>query len=292
MATWGDLNTVPMGGRPPQGGIFNRMTAPPVQREDVPLKGPAPYTGGGDLWERIQNESRKGSRYDEWTIMDPYSHSGGSSHLGTRGDLRTLTPEQQRVLDQYGVKASWRDGYTTGPQGEGATVEDVPGQWEVDGMGTYDRTKMPKTVFGHDFRTVTERDKGLIPKEDAIVWDDNYGWITHRKNYDQNGNETWFMKNAKTIMPALFTMGLGSLGVAPGVLSSINLGRSAVDFLGGNSGLGQLLPALLSAGIGFSGLPGMLSSTLGRFGGSLATNALRTGGNMAISNLTNRGRGG
>jgi hypothetical protein len=247
-----------------------------------PKGGPAPYTGGGDLWERIQNESRKGAFQDEYTTVDPFrNYSDQISHL----DGNNLTPDQQKYLDKYGIKMGYTPGYTSGPMGEGATVENVPGQWhQTSGSNTYDPSKNPKTVFGHDFRLVTERDKGLIPKEDAIVWDDNYGWITHKKNYNQNGNETWFMQNAKTIMPALLTAGLGFAGVAPGVLSGMNLGRGAVDFLGGNRSLQSLLPQLISAGLPF--IPGF--GDMGR----LAQGLTRTGTGFFGNMLLNNNRGG
>jgi hypothetical protein len=207
-------------------------------------------------------------------------------HLGSKGNPGTISPEQQRVLDQYGVKTAWQDARMSGPKGESGLEEMEPGSWYAD-TGTYDKSKMPKTVFGHDFRMVTERDKGLIPNQDAIVWDDNYGWITHEKNYNQNGNETWFMQNAKTIMPALFTAGLGAAGVAPMALSSMNLGRGAVDFLGGNRSMASLLPQLISAGLPF--IPGFGSM------GRLAQGLTRTGtgffGNMLLNNRNRGGRG-
>jgi len=283
--TWGDLNNVANA----PGGIFNRMTTPanpvarPTPKATNTPTGPAPYTGGGDLWERIQNETRRGARSDEWSTMEPLNHAT-TYHLGSKGDARSLSPEQQRVFDQYGIKASYSDPYMSGPKGESGLVEMEDGKWGVDGLGSYDRSKMPKTVFGHDFRQVTERDKGLIPREDAIVWDDNYGWITHEKNYNQNGNESWFMQNAKTIMPALFTMGLGAAGVAPGVLSGMSLGRGAVDYLGGNRSMQSLLPQLISAGLPF--IPGF--GDLGR----LAQGLTRAGTGFFSNMLLNNNRGG
>ena len=283
--TWGDLNNVANA----PGGIFNRMTQPPANPVARPTPkatntptGPAPYTGGGDIWERIQNETRRGA------MRDDYEFGGSLMQSGRDGDLFYKEDGQpswlKPMMDKYGVTASYVAPYQTGPSGEGALVENKGGGYIADSRGTFDPEKLPKTVFGKDFITISEKDKYKVLDPKYITWDDNYGWITHNKNYNQNGDESWFMQNAKTIMPALFTMGLGAAGVAPGILSSMSLGRGAVDYLGGNRSMQSLLPQLISAGLPF--IPGF--GDLGR----LAQGLTRAGTGFFSNMLLNNNRGG
>ena len=274
--------------RPRAGGRAPVQRAPSGPRattfQQIMQRAPAPQnwkpTGDlkHDLFEFIQNDNRKGAYADEWATMKPLQlNPGGLSQIGQEGP----TPEQQKFFDKYGIKYKWRDAYDTGPVGEGGISETMPGGWEISDYGTYDHNKFvensPTTVFGRDWRGVSEKDKYKTLDPSKVVWDDNYGWITHKKNYNSDGDKSWIQKNIGNILPAIVGTALGGpAGMA------IALGMSTVKAASGQTSWQSLLPQLLSAGLpmipGFSGL-----SNLAKFG-------IKTGGNFAINNLIGRGR--
>jgi hypothetical protein len=232
-----------------------------------------------DLFETIQRETRKGRFADEYNTIGSIGNQDSLTHIGANGP----TPEQQKLFDKYGIKLRWRDAYDSGPKGESGISEMVPGGWEIADRGTYDQAKFdaarPKTVFGDDWRGISEKDKYKVKDPKYVTWDDNYGWITHRKNYDPDGDKSWFQRNIGNILPAVVGTALG--GPAG---TAIGLGMAGVKAASGQMSWQSLLPAILSAGLpmipGFSGL------------GNLAKLGIRTGGNFAINNLINRGRRG
>lgn len=264
------LNQRTAPGRSPTGGIYQRMVQPQIQPQ-------------GDVWETMQRDTRKGAYQD---IFGAGYDGAGSGNFYTAGEGGEMPEYLKNSLEKYGPRGLKATYYEAGKDPYDSTLG---AGWRTDSDLSQLQESMPKgpgNISFRDLRSLTSDDKNNVYDSKYVTFDPNYGWVTHRKNYDQNADESWFMRNAKTIMPALFTMGIGSLGGA-GVgygMSGLGAARGAM-----NGDWTSVLAAIASGALGASGLTSGLRGALGNFGGSLANNAIRFGTNQAISRLTNRG---
>jgi hypothetical protein len=204
------------------------------------------------------------------------------------------SPAYRGIFDRLGLETEYRDEQASAPYGEGATVDVArAGNYLTpDSQRRYDEERVRNNTarptsrqFGANWRPVSEHDKYKVLDPRYVVWDDELGWITHKDNYNPEGGKSWWQRNAATALPTI----MGTLLGGPAG-TAIGLGMAGVRAASGQTSWRNLLPALLTAGYGMSGLPGMLNGALGDFGGRLANSLIRQGGSRAISNLTgNRG---
>lgn len=296
MATWGDLNTVQ--GPQSTGGMFSRITTPPkapappspsfllyqMARQKALSQPTAqtsnyklPYAPSNtdqywkhDLWENIQNETRK----PQWSDM-----AEPNFNMGQRIDAREVDPA---LMQQLGLRTEIIGDTETGPMGESGISEKIAGGEFLDNESAmkyanyriqHQMDRPSSKQFGADWRRITEADKYKVLDPRAVVWDDNLGWITHKKNYNPDGDKSWFQRNAGSILPAAMGMLIGGpAGMA------IGLGTSAVNAAVGKTSWQSLLPTLLTAGLSGAG---MLPS-------GLVGNLLRSGLRFGTGQLFNR----
>lgn len=234
-----------------------------------------------DPFEVMQRDTRKGEYQD---VFDAGYEGAGSGNFYRADESGEMPQYLKDSLAKYGPRGLQAQYYEAG---QDPYDNSLGAGWRTTSDLAKLEASMPKgpsnTSF-RDLRPLTSDDKNNVKNPSMVGYDPNYGWVTHRKNFDQNADKSWFMRNAHMIMPALFTGGLGLAGVPASVLAATSLGRGAVDAIGGNKDWKSLLPQLLAAGLpmipGFSQL------------GNLARMGIRTGGNFAINNLINRGRKG
>jgi hypothetical protein len=234
-----------------------------------------------DPFEVMQRDTRKGAYQD---VYDAGYEGAGSGNF-YRADESGEMPQYLRdSLAKYGPKGLQAQYYEAGQDPYDNTLG---AGWRTTSDLAKLEASMPKGPSNTSFRNLrplTSDDKNNVYDPKMVGYDPNYGWVTHRKNYDQNADKGWFMKNAHIIMPALFTMGMGGLGASSIGLAASGLGRGAVDAIAGNRNWKSLLPQILAAGLPM--IPGFNQL------GNLAKFGIRTGGNFAINNLINRGRRG
>lgn len=306
MATWGDLNT------PQQGpGMFQRMTQQPARAQrnspnpqllqllrmgqqlrarqkqgQTQQTTSNPYSPEGspfqfqnndqfwkhDLWENIQNDKRPRKWYE---MSDPDTGGPGTGRLKV----------DQATMDRLGLKNQWYDEAESGPQGEGGYVDKYAAGEYLDPesvqkyyaeMNKNNSARPNSAKFGADWRPISEHDKYKVLDPKYVVYDENLGWITHKKNYNPDGDKSWWQKNAANVLPAAMGMLLGG----PAGLA-IGTGMAGVKAISGQTDWKSLLPSLLTAGLNMGGL--MPSGFLG--------NLLRSGIKFGTGQLMNRGRG-
>lgn len=263
------------------GGIFQQMVQP--QGSPTPSAPTPAYTpqqaqewmqDPRGIFELIQRETRTPLLANELGMFERNPNSPmpmANSNFGANGVLSEMG---KAMMEKYGMKAHWQDPYQSEPMGEGATIDNVPGSWIIDDYGSFKPENLPKTVFGHDFRRLSEKDKYLVYDPRAVKWDDNYGWITHQKNYNSDLNDSWLEKSLPTLLPSLMAM---AVGLPPIFSSLMGGGLGAVRTLGSGGNLLNLLPSIVGAGLGLGGISG-LPALAARMGTGFFTNMLTNRG--------------
>lgn len=259
MINRGVQSAVP-GRRSPGGGIYSQMTG----QRNTPQK---------DLWEIIQNDPRQ----RKWADMGEVNYN-----MGQRVDVRSVDPI---LMQKLGLTTEVIGDSETGPMGESGISEKIAGGTFLDPASAtklaeyrnQHQTNRPVSKqFGADWRPITEHDKYKVLDPKAVVWDDTLGWITHKKNYNPDGGKSWWQKNASSFLPAAMGMLLGGpAGMA------IGAGMAGVKAISGQTDWKSLLPSILSAAVGASGM--LPSGAIG--------NLIKGGLRFGTGQLVNRGRG-
>lgn len=283
--------TNPMEAKGANSGVTSGGTNTPTPNVDLPTGTSASNFVPGDgkwdfkadprnIFEYIQRETRTPKwKVPDAEVMPTKINPGGLA--APQSDMisadQILSPELQAFLNKYGMKASYRDARQE-LAGEGGTVNTIPAGWYVDDWGTYqnhlsDAAKnAPKTVFGYDFIRLNEHDKNNVIDPRYVTWDDNYGWITHKKNYNYDADQS----NFERYLPAAIAAIPGLIGgPAAGFAASLAMGVPRV--LAGDKDWTSLLPAIASMALPGLGITGP-AATLAKGALNYGVSQIRRGG--------------
>src|SRR5574343_728792 len=203
-----------------------------------------------NIFEVIQRDNRGPAPMQDvfdtgWDRQEMFYADDGS------GEMPESLKNFLAKYGKYGLTAT-RHEYDPSREGDGTGVRNQAG-WSTSG---FDWDKLPKSAFG-DLRStqnLNSDDKNNVIDPMFVSYVPNYGWTTHRKNYDWKADMSFLQRNIGTIAPALAMM---ALGFPPMVNATVGLGRGVVDTLGGNKPWQSLLPSLLGMGLGLGGISGI-----------------------------------